>query len=444
LSEFIDMRKFSEKIPAPTKLTMKKTFKRHVLPNGLRVIFVPDSQSLATMVMVLVEAGSKYESKELNGLSHFLEHMCFKGTTKRPSPLIIASELDGLGAQYNAFTLQEYTNYYAKARNESFDQILDVVADIYLNPTFDPQEIEKEKGVIIEEINMYEGKLERKVQDLFGELLYGDQPAGWPIAGRKEVIQRMAREDFIKYRNAHYVAPATIVVVAGNFDEGHALDKIAQHFKALSSNPKKGKVSVVESQDSPSELIHFKDSDQTHLMLGFRAFNVFDDRRFALDVLSDILGGGMSSRLFQRIREELGAAYYVGASANLYSDHGDILMAAGIDHKKISEVIKAVLQEFGRFKDELVGEEELKRAKNHIIGNLYLSLETSDQFGYFYGNQEVMGLPLETPEELAARINAVSAKEIQTLARELFANQTLNLALIGPFKNKSFIDILKV
>jgi len=419
-------------------------FQRKVLGNGLRVIFVPEPHSLATMAMVLVEAGSKYEPRELNGISHFLEHMCFKGTTKRPTALKIASELDGLGAQYNAFTSHEYTSYYAKARNESLDKILDAVADLYLDPLFEEKEIEKEKGVIVEEINMYEDRPEKKVQDLFMELLYGDQPAGWPVAGKKEVIQKVGREDFVNYRAKHYVPQATIVVIAGKFNEEKTPKKIEEYFDSLPKGPKGVKIAVKESQDAPKELVHFKKSDQTHLVLGFRAFSILDDRRFTLDVLSDILGGGMSSRLFQKIREEMGAAYYVGAGAALYSDHGEVSMSAGIDHKKIREVIMAAIQEFARLKDENVSEEELKRTKDHLIGNLYLSLETSDQLGYFYGGQEVMGLELKTPEELANRLNAVSAEDIRTLARELFVLEGLNLALVGPFENTSFLDILTV
>ncbi|MEK7512936.1 MAG: pitrilysin family protein, partial [Patescibacteria group bacterium] len=202
-------------------------FDRYILPNGTRIILVPQAGSVATTVAVLVEAGSKYETKEINGLSHFLEHMCFKGTTKRPRPLDIASELDGLGATYNAFTSQEYTSYFAKVKNDEFRRVLDIVTDLYLHPTFNAEEIEKEKGVIVEEINMYEDLPQRKVGELFMELVYGDQPAGWSIAGLKEVVRRLTRDDFIQYRAAHYLPQATIVVVAGGFDEDKARTALA-------------------------------------------------------------------------------------------------------------------------------------------------------------------------------------------------------------------------
>lgn len=419
-------------------------FERFLSANGLRVILVPQAGSLATTVMVLVEAGSKYETKELNGISHFLEHMVFKGTERRPTALKISSELDGLGAQYNAFTGQEHTGYYAKVKNEFFSRAFDVVADLYLNPTFPEAEIEKEKGVIIEEINMYEDLPQRRVQELFMECVYGDQPAGWSIAGRKEVIRRIGRSDFINYRGAHYVPKATVVVIAGGFDEAEARAEIESKFGGFHEAAKDQKTEVVDKQTKPQELVFHKASDQTHLVLGFRAFGVHDDRKYALQVLTDILGGGMSSRLFQKIREEMGAAYYVRASDDLYSDHGLVTMSAGVQHEKLEDVIKAGLEEFARLRKEPVPEEELQRTKDHLIGNLALSLETSDELASFYGGQEVMNLPIIEMNELADRIKRVKAEEVQNLARDLFRDAGLNLSVIGPFKDKSFRDILKV
>lgn len=419
-------------------------FKRLKLDNGLRLILVPEPHSLATTVMAIVAAGSKYETKEINGLSHFLEHMCFKGTKNRPRSIDISAELDGLGAEYNAFTSQEFTSYFAKARNEVQDKILDIVSDLYLNPVFDANEIEKEKGVIVEEINMYEDLPQRRVQEYFMELVYGDQPAGWGIAGRKEVIRKLGREDFVKYRSQHYLAQATALVIAGGFDEKNIVAEVQKSFGMFPAGEKGAKEKVRETQEKPAELIKFKESDQTHLVLGFRAFGIFDERRFALQVLANVLGGGMSSRLFQRVREELGAAYYVNASADLYSDHGLIMMSAGVDHSKIEVVIKTGLEEFARFRDELVTDKELQKAKDHLIGHLFLSVETSDELAYFYGGQEVMDLELKTPQAVAEKIKEVTARDIQKVAQTLFSNNRLNLAIIGPFKDRSFGDILKI
>lgn len=421
-----------------------ENFRKFSLPNGVRVILVPQPASLATTVAVLVEAGSKYETKELNGISHFLEHMCFKGTAKRPRPIDIASELDGLGADYNAFTSQEYTSYYAKVKNEDASRALDIVTDLYLHPAFNLGEIEKEKGVIVEEINMYEDLPQRRVGEYFMELLYGDQPAGWSILGPKEVVRRITRDDFLAYRRAHYLPQATVVIVAGGFDEAKIVADLAAHFGALASGEKRGKPAVEERQTEPRELVRFKESDQTHLVMGFRAFDIRDERRYALELLADILGGGMGSRLFQRVREELGAAYYVRASTDLFSDHGFIEMSAGAAHGKTREVLAVALEEFMRFAKEPVAEEDLERAKRHLTGQFTLSLETSDALGYFYGGQEILGLSLVTPQEYMAKVRAVAPEAVQAVARDLFTNDRLNLAMIGPYKDASFLDIVKV
>src|SRR3989344_3446299 len=289
------------------------TFKKTVLDNGLRVITAPQPDNPAVTILVLVEAGSEYETKEINGLSHFLEHLCFKGTEKRPKAIDIAGELDGIGAFYNAFTSQEFTGYFAKAEAKHLGKILDVVSDIYLNSVFDSKEIDKERGVIIEEINMYEDLPMARVHYLFLELLYGDQPAGWNIVGEKENIRALNREDFISYREKHYLAGRTIVVVAGDIKEDEVIAKIENIFRGSPTGRELKKSKPDERQEKPELLVKYKESDQTHLILGVRGCDVFDKRRFAAEIIADILGGGMSSRLFQKIREEMGAAYYVNA-----------------------------------------------------------------------------------------------------------------------------------
>ncbi len=416
-------------------------FEKLTLPNGLRVILAP-KDNLATTVLVLVEAGSKYETKAINGLSHFLEHMCFKGTKKRPTALAISAELDGLGAEYNAFTSQEWTGYFAKVRNEHADKALDLICDLYLNPVFDPAEIEKEKGVVIEELNMYEDMPQKKVQDLILECFYGDQPAGWDVGGKKEIIRKLTREDFLKYRQEHYVAKATMIVVAGPASEKEILPKIEKCFANLELGEKAGKIKTIEKQRQPEILIKFKESDQTHLVLGCRAFDVFDKRRYAIEVLADILGGGMSSRLFQRVREQLGAAYYVNAGVDLFTDHGFLAVAAGVEHSKLNTVITAILEEMKKMKDEAVSDGDLQRAKDHLSGRLMLGLETTDALAMYYGGQEVLKREMITPEELLKNIEAVTAKDIKEVADFIFRNEKLNLAMIGPYQDKrDFVPI---
>ncbi len=409
-----------------------RTCTKTVLENGLRILTIPRKDDLATTFLVLVEAGSEYETKEISGLSHFLEHMCFKGTTKRPKAMDIAGELDGLGADYNAFTAQECTGYFAKAEAHKLHQALDIVSDLYLNPVFDLAEIEKEKGVVIEEINMYEDMPARKVTDYFMELLYGDQPAGWDVAGTKDVVRSLTKGQLAAYRAAHYVPGATVIVAAGGFDEEDIIKKIKETFGAIPASPKGAKAKVIEAQTVPQVLLKKKAVDQTHVMLGCRAFSAFDERRFALEVLSDVLGGGMSSRLFQKVREELGAAYSVRAGTDLFTDHGYLAVNAGVDQAKLFTVIMAILDEMKKLKDDLVPEGELRRAKNHLVGRIILGLEASDELASFYGAQEIAGEPLMSPQELVAKLEAVTAEEVRDVARAVFVNEGLNMAVIGP------------
>ena len=413
-------------------------YKKLLLDNRLRLLLIPQEGAKTVTVLVLVEAGSKYEIKELNGLSHFLEHMCFKGTKKRPKSIDISSELDQIGAEYNAFTGQEVTGYFTKAQAKHFETLTDVISDLYLNPVFDPREIDTERGVIIEEINMYEDTPQRRVQELFISLLYKDQPAGWDIAGRKEVIKKISREDFLKYRQDHYVASATLIVVAGAFDEKETIEIIKEKFAEISQGVKKEKAVTTESQTEPEILSKQKTTDQTHLVLGVRAFDIFDKRKYALQVMSDILGGGMSSRLFQRIRGELGAVYYIGASSDLFTDHGFFSVSAGVDHNKLEIVADTIIKELKRIKEEKVSDKELKRVKDHLIGGLILNLETSDELASFYGGQEIITKEILTPEEIFEKINQVTEKDIIELANDIFLNEKLNLAVIGPenFKPK--------
>ena len=395
-------------------------------------------------VLVMVETGSKYETKEINGLSHFLEHMCFKGTEKRPKAIDISGELDNVGAQYNAFTLQEYTGYYAKADYKHLPMLLDVVSDMYLNPVFNDKEIEKEKGVIIEEINMYEDLPHRKVQEIFTQLLYGDQPAGWDIAGTKENIRNMKRSDFLDYRKNHYVSSATIVVVAGKFDEKKTLNNLEKIWGGISSGKKKGKIKTKESQEKPEILLQHKNTDQTHLVLGVRTFDAYSKNNPALRVLTTILSGGMSSRLFQKLRDEMGICYYIRAENDTSTDHGVLQVSAGLDNKRVKEGIEAIMEEFRRLKMETVSETELNKVKQQMQGNLYLGLETSDSFAEYCGYQDILNKPIKTPEQIITEMEAVVAEDIKKIANKIFQDKNLNLAIIGRFKDKAeFLPILK-
>lgn len=419
-------------------------FTKKVLNNGLKIVTVPMKDNPTVTVLMLVETGSKYETKELNGISHFLEHMCFKGTVKRPKAIDISKELDAIGSQYNAFTAQEYTGYYAKADAKHFKKIFDVVSDVYLNSIFSEEEIKKEKGVIIEEINMYEDLPPRHVQDMIMGLLYGDQPAGWNIAGEKKNILNMKRDDFVKYHGEHYVPSATTLVVAGKITEKQVMAEAKKIFGHIKKQKKSQKVKVSEKQEKPKVLLKFKETDQTHFVLATRTFDLFNKKNVVLSVLAGVLGGGMSARLFQKLREEMGVCYYVRAYGDAYTDHGFFQISAGVDNKRLDEVLKAVLEECKKLVTEKVSKEELEKVKECLIGNMKLSLESSDDIANFYGGQELLRKKIESSEQKAKEIRKVTPTQIQNLAKEIFKNEKLNLALIGPFKSEErFLEILK-
>lgn len=403
---------------------------------------MPDNPAIT--VLVMVEAGSKYEKRENNGISHFLEHMVFKGSSRRPKASDISRELDSIGAHYNAFTSHEFTGYYAKADKKHLSNILDIVSDMYQNPIFDINEMQKEKGVIIEEIRMYNDLPQRKVQDVFMELLYGDQPAGWNIAGSEDNVRAFTREQLVDYRNKHYVANATTVVVSGSFIESSIVKMIEDFFAKIPTNDKYPKLGVKESQSSPQIKIVEKETDQTHLVIGMRTFPINDPRIPIINVLSTILGRGMSSRLFSKMRDNLGICYYIKADHDAFTDHGILSIVAGVDNSRVEKGIKGILEECKRLRDDLVPQDEIKKAKDYIGGTTMLELETSDARAEFLGYQEILKKKIESPEELIEKINAVTAEQVRDLAREIFVNDKLNMALIGKTKHDTIKSCLSL
>lgn len=416
-----------------------------ILDNGLKIIHINMPQALTATVLVLVATGSEYETKENNGISHFLEHMCFKGTEKRPTTKVISHELDAMGSQSNAFTSQEYTGYYAKADATRFAGMLDVIADIYQHATLPEAELQKEKGVIIEEINMYEDMPKSLVQEVFSQLLYGDTPAGRPVLGPKENIMRFTREDFITYRKAHYVPNATTVIVAGNVPEQIAVDAVKNTFGKTERGEKAVKTPVIDTQQTPAILLKEKPTDQAHFVLGFRTITTYDPRNPIASVIANVLSGGLSSRLSQKLREEMGVCYYVQAYHDPYIDHGIFSVAAGVDTTRMLEVVEVVRDELKKLKTELVGDKELSKVKAYMSGNFKMHLESTDAVAEFYGNRAVLGKPLESPEMVIEKINNVTAQEIQDFAKTFFVTETMNLAAISRHSDSApFAKILSM
>jgi predicted Zn-dependent peptidase len=416
---------------------MNKPYQKFTFKNGLRLVTVPMKNTQAVTVLVLVGTGSKYETKEVNGISHFLEHMFFKGTKTKPSTTELIKPLDKIGGIYNAFTDQEQTGYWAKVDAVHINIAIDWVADIFLNSKLDPKEIEREKGVIIEEINMYLDEPMNYVSDLWNKLLYGDQPSGWSIAGTKEIVKTIRRDSFINYLKNHYSSLNTIVVVAGKISNTNKLKRdIQQKFQGINNtNPHlRGDVSV--SQQKPQTLIYYKNTDQTHMELGVKSYNMFHKDKYVLDVLNTVLSGGFTSRMWTNIRERKGLAYYIYTILNADLDNGFLLTKAGVNNNKAEEAIKEILNQYKIIRDRKVSVQELRKAKDFLRGRVTLRMESSDAQASFYGNQELFENKILTLEEKLAKIEAVTAKDIQRVAKDIFGPEKLNLALIGPFKDK--------
>lgn len=419
-------------------------FEFHKFTNGLRLITVPMENTKSITVLVMVATGSRYETKEINGISHFLEHMMFKGTTKRPGATDISTELDSIGAEYNAFTSKEYTGYYVKCADQKLDTAMDVISDIFQNSKFDAAEIEKERGVITEEINMYLDTPARYVGDIFESLLYGDQPLGYEIAGPKEVIKKITRDEFINYFNAHYFDKNTVIAVAGNIKPDQAKTQVEKYFANIRDNREISPVPVKEEQNAPALKIFNKKTDQTHFVLGFRAFNYFDKKSKVLDVMSLVLSGGMSSRLFQEFRDKRGLSYYVRSANTPYADTGYFEISSGVDNNRLIQALEVAMAECKKLVNEPVTEVELKKVKDYAHGKIAISLETSDELASFYADQQLLKRELLTPEEKLAIIDKITAEDIYLLAKEIFTPARLNLAMIGPFQedNQEIKNIL--
>ncbi len=414
--------------------------KKKTTERGLRIITVPTKNTKVATVLVLVKTGSKNEEKRTSGISHFLEHMFFKGTKKRPNILKLTEDFDKLGGEYNAFTAEDYTGYYAKVNFLQLPKAIELVSDIYLNSLLPEKEIEKEKGVIKEEINMrYDDPMINCIT-LFQELLYGDQPAGWDIAGTKNSVSSISRKDLVDYMNSQYVASNTVVVVSGNIKEKEVTEKVSSLFSQIRKGKPKEKQKVKEAQNKPRALVFGKKTEQTHLCLGVRGFNLFYREKYVQKVIAVILGGMMSSRLFGKVREEMGAAYYIATSVESNPDTGVLYTQAGVDNDKTKDVIRAIVREYKRMKEERVPAKELKKAKDYLKGRSAIKLETSDSLAKFYGMAELFENKTHSVEDVFNQIDKVTTNDILKVAKQVFTPENINLSLVGPRKTKKELE----
>lgn len=407
------------------------------LANGVRIVMIPQPDAPTATALLLVGTGSKYETNKERGLSHFVEHMLFKGTEKYPTARSISEALDNLGAISNAFTSYEFTGYYAKGSPQHIPTFLDVLSDIYLHSTFPEKEIEKEKGVIVEEINMQEDDPQRKIWDVLLALVYGDQPVGQTVIGTKESVTSFSRKDFLHYVKNHYIANNTMIVVSGAFDPKSVYKVVAARFAGASAGRARGPKKVVDKQTAPQITVFKKNTDQAHIALAFRSVPLNHADGPTASLLATILGGGMSSRLFLELREELGAAYYTRAEQDGFVDHGLFTISAGIDKNRLQEITQRIIALLKDLKDNPVSKEELQKVKEYSLGMLRLGLESSDNIAEYYGMQLLLKGTYRNPEQLTKEYLKVTASDIQRLAKKIFVANHANLAVIGPFEGNT-------
>ena len=407
-------------------------FAKTTLSNSLRVVTaeMPGAKSVACFVMLA--AGSRYETRGTNGIAHFAEHMFFKGTENRPTAREIAGEIDAIGGEFNAFTGKEYTGYYVKCAAEHRDVALDVLVDMLRNSKFDPEEIEREKGVIVEEMNMYYDTPRDYVDGVYDALLYDDQPLGWDIIGTKETVRAATRETFQSYLDRWYRAPRMVAGIAGAVG-----DDVTERLEELLGNVQDGSSGAPEpvswEQEAPRVKLHSKQSDQAHIRIGVHSYPISHPDRYALILLATALGGGMSSRLFTEVRERRGLAYYIYGHNMGYTDTGTLFAQGGVDIQRIDDAVSTIVSEFARIAREPIEPDELEKARNFAKGRLILSLEDPKGMIIFGLRDEVLEGRLREPEEVLAGLDAVTLEDIQRVAQDVIRDERLNLALIGPF-----------
>jgi len=420
-------------------------YKIKSLDNGLRLITAPMRGTKTATILIMVKTGSKYETRENNGISHFLEHMFFKGTAQRPNTLVLSGELDEIGGVYNAFTGKEYTGFWVKTDASMIGKATEIVGDMLFASKFARSEIEREKGVIIEEMNMYLDNPLMRIGDVFEECLYGDQPAGWDTLGIKENIRRFSRRDFLEYFRRQYDRERIFACFAGDITGRRAETLAAKHFSGRSASNWRDKEPVIEKQSGPKAKVEYKKTDQAHLALGVRAFaNGHKDKHIAR-IMAVLLGGSMSSRLFISLRERQGLAYYVHSDAEFYSDSGYLTTQAGVPVDRIERAIATIQAEYIKLKKKAVNRRELARVKDMIRGRLVIQMEASDNIASWYAKQAIQDEKILSPEAYLKLLQKITPEDLKRVAREIFTEDRLNLAVIGPYKNgKQFRKLLKI
>jgi len=411
-------------------------FKLTTLPNGLRIIVNPLDGTKSVTVLCLVGAGSRYETREINGISHFLEHMFFKGAKKYKNAAEVSSAIDSVGGDFNAFTGKEYAGYYVKLASHQKEIAFDVIGDMMLYAALTPEELEKERGVILEEFNMYQDTPMYQVGWDFERLMFGDQPLGWDQIGTKNTIKSISREQVWNYKNALYTPDNTVISVAGHINENDALDLVSKYFP-FTDGKSILKPSPYQKMNVDCRVIlQNKKTEQGHIIMGVEGVPARHNDEYTEKILSVILGGNMSSRMFLNVREAKGLAYYIRTTTDDYTDTGVLSTSAGVDLSRIDLAIQAILEEYRKIMEAKVSEDELKKAKEFMKGKIILRLEDSEEYAHLMGKQALLYPEIEPLDKIIKKINAVTSDDVLRLAKELLREENMRIALIGPYEDK--------
>lgn len=405
------------------------------LPSGLPVLVAPVTGTESVTVMIFAGAGSRYEAQNERGISHFLEHMFFKGGKKYKTTQEVSMAIDGVGGDFNAFTGKEYAGYYVKVASEQKEMACDVLSDMLLHATFPPEEIDKERGVIIEEERMYQDTPMYRAGWDFEELVFGNCPLGWDTIGTEELIKGVTQADFQAHKDKLYTADNTVIAFAGKVTEKEAMALAERYFGALGGK-KSGGFEPFGAYNTERVFLRTKSTEQAHLVLGVPAPGTLDKDHFANKLLAIILGGNMSSRMFLNIREAKGMCYYISTDADSYLDAGALSTRAGIDQSRLDEAISAIMHEYKECAAHGVREDELQRAKDYLKGKVTLNMEDSEERAHFYGKQQLLYPKVKDIPDYFAAVDAVTKEQVDALAKRLLAPENMKLVVIGKADDK--------
>ena len=415
--------------------------KKTTLDNGLRIITNAMPHTRSVSICIYIGVGSRYEAETVAGISHFIEHLCFKGTSKRVSPKDIAVAIEGVGGILNASTSKELTSYWCRVAQPHFSLALDVLVDILLNSRFDPVDVERERQVIIEEINMSKDSPQQQVGMLIDKLLWPDHPLGRDVAGSKKSVTAITREMIFDFMADHYLPANMVVAVAGDIKHGEVINGVSQALGAWTNQKPGSGYLPYQEEPNPRLKIENRDTEQTHLCLALPGLPLLHPARFVLSLLNTILGEGMSSRLFLEVRDRLGLAYSVYSYIEHYNDSGAMTVYAGVEHNKLEVAVNAILEQLSQLR-ESIPEEELSKVKELLKGRLLLRMEDSRSVAGWAGGQEILTGRILTVDRVVSIVDAITAQEVQQLARELLTGDRLRLAVVGPVKNGERLEEL--